>query len=168
MAIPRRSALILIGIAALLLLALIFVVPALIRVDRYRPQVISYLQDKTGKQVEIGRLSLTLFPLSIHIDDFGVKNPPIFPRGYVVQVARIDAELSIAALLHRQVVINAVVLQDPILNMTSDPDGPWNFENPQASASQNTFPLRVISSVQIRRGQLIASNLLPSDAAGPI
>jgi len=168
MAIPRRSALILIGIAALLLLALIFVVPALIRVDRYRPQVISYLQDKTGKQVEIGRLSLTFFPLSIHIDDFGVKNPPIFPRGYVVQVARIDAELSIAALLHRQVVINAVVLQDPILNMTSDPDGPWNFENPQASASQNTFPLRVISSVQIRRGQLIASNLLPSDAAGPI
>ena len=168
MAIPRRSALILIGIAALLLLALIFVVPALIRVDRYRPQVISYLQDKTGKQVEIGRLSLTLFPLSIHIDDFGVKNPPIFPRGYVVQVARIDAELSIAALLRRQVVINAVVLQDPILNMTSDPDGPWNFENPQASASQNTFPLRVISSVQIRRGQLIASNLLPSDAAGPI
>jgi len=168
MAIPRRSALILIGIAALLLLALIFVVPALIRVDRYRPQVISYLQDKTGKQVEIGRLSLTLFPLSIHIDDFGVKNPPIFPRGYVVQVARIDAELSIAALLRRQVVINAVVLQDPILNMTSDPDGPWNFENPQASASQNTFPLGVISSVQIRRGQLIASNLLPSDAAGPI
>jgi len=164
----RRTGLIVIGIAALLLLALIFVPPALIRVDRYRPQVISYLQEKTGKQVEIGRLSLTFFPLSIHIDDFGVRNPPIFPRGYVVQVARIDAELSLGALLHRQVVIKSLVLQDPVLNMTSDPDGPWNFENPQAQASQNTFPLGVISSVQIRRGQLIASNLLPSDAAGPI
>jgi uncharacterized protein involved in outer membrane biogenesis len=168
MAIRRRTALILIGIAALLLLALIFVAPALIRVDSYRPQVISYLQEKTGKQVEIGRLSLTFFPLSIRIDDFGVKNPPIFPRGYVVQVARIDAELSVAALLHRQVVIKSLVLQDPVLNMTSDPDGPWNFENPQAQASQNSFPLGVISRVQIRRGQLIASNLLPSDAAGPI
>src|SRR5580704_13784949 len=168
MAIRRRTGLIVIGIVAILLLALIFVVPALVRVDRYRPQVISYLQEKTGKQVEIGRLSLTFFPLSIHIDGFGVKNPPIFPRGYVVQVARIDAELSVTALLRREVVINSLVLEDPILNMTSDPDGPWNFENPQAKASQNTFPLGVISRVQIKRGQLIASNLLPSDAAGPI
>jgi uncharacterized protein involved in outer membrane biogenesis len=68
MAIRRRTGLIVVGIAAALLLALIFVVPALIRVDRYRPRVISYLQEKTGKQVEIGRLSLTFFPLSIHID----------------------------------------------------------------------------------------------------
>src|ERR1700693_1879605 len=168
MAIRRRTGLIVIGIATLLLLALIFVGPALVRVDRYRPQVISYLQEKTGKQVEIGRLSLPFFPLSIHIDDFGVRNPPIFPRGYVVQVARIDAELSLGALLHRRVVIKSLVLEDPVLNMTSDPDGPWNFENPQAQASQNTFPLGVISRVQIKRGQLIASNLLPSDAAGPI
>jgi len=168
MAIRRRTGLIAIGIAALLLLALIFVGPALIKVDRYRPQVISYLQGKTGKQVEIGRLTLTFFPVAIHIDHFGVKNPPIFPRGYVVQVGRIDAELSVVALLHRQVAIKSLVLEDPVLNMTSDPDGPWNFENPQAQVSQSTIPLGVISRVQIKRGQLIASNLLPSDAAGPI
>jgi uncharacterized protein involved in outer membrane biogenesis len=168
MAIRRKTGLVVVGIVALLLLALIFVAPALIRVDRYRPQVIAYLQEKTGKQVEIGRLALTFFPVAIHIDLFGVKNPPIFPRGYVVKVARIDAELSVVALLHRQVVIKSLVLEQPVLNMTSDPDGPWNFENPQAKASQNTFPLGVISRVQIRRGQLIASNLLPSDAAGPI
>jgi uncharacterized protein involved in outer membrane biogenesis len=168
MAIRRRTGLIVVGSAALLLLALIFVGPALIKVDRYRPQVISYLQEKTGKEVEIGRLTLTFFPVAIHIDHFGVKNPPIFPRGYVVQVARIDAELSVVALLHRQVAIKSLVLEDPVLNMTSDPDGPWNFENPQAQVSQSTFPLGAISRVQIKRGQLIASNLLPSDAAGPI
>jgi uncharacterized protein involved in outer membrane biogenesis len=168
MAIRRRTGLIVLGIAAVLLLALIFVVPALIKVDRYRPEVISYLQEKTGKQIEIGRLTLTFFPVSIHIDDFGVKNPPLFPSGYIVKVARIDAVLSVGALLHRQVVIKSLVLEDPVLNMTSDPDGPWNFENPQTKVSQNTFPLGVISRVQIKRGQLIASNLLPSDAAGPI
>jgi len=168
MAIHRRTGLIALGIAAALLLALIFIVPVLIRVDRYRPQVISYLQEKTGKQVEIGRLALTFFPVSIHIDGFGVKNPPLFPAGYIVKVARIDAVLSVGALLHRQVVVKSLVLEDPILNMTSDPDGPWNFENPQAKVSNSTFPLGVISSMQIIRGQVIASNLLPSDAAGPV
>ena len=74
------------GIAAILLLAFIFVVPALMNVDQYRPRVISYLQEKTGKQVEIGRLALTFFPLTIHIDRIGVKNPPVFPSGYVIEV----------------------------------------------------------------------------------
>ncbi len=113
-------------------------------------------------------MGLTFFPLSIHIDDFGVKNPPLFPPGYVVKVRRIDAELSLGALLRRQVVVKQLVLEDPVLNLTSDPDGPWNFENPQAKLSENTLPLGVFSRVQIKRGQLIASNLLPSDAAGPI
>ena len=165
----RRGAALIVGsIAAILVLAFIFLVPALLNVDRYRPQVISYLQETTGKQIEIGRLALTFFPVTIHIDHIGVKNPPIFPAGYVIQVARIDAELSVGALLHRQVVIKSLVLQDPVLNLTSDPDGPWNFENPQSKISANALPLGTISSVKIRRGLVIASNLLPSDKAGPI
>jgi len=163
----RKKLLVMGGISAILLLALVFAGPALVKVDRYRPRVISYLQEETGKQVEIERLALTFFPLAIRIDHFGVKNPPIFPAGYVVQVARIDAELSVAALLHRKVVIKSLVLEEPILNMTSDPDGPWNFENPKSPVLRDAFPLGVIARVQIKRGQLIASNLLPSDAAGP-
>jgi uncharacterized protein involved in outer membrane biogenesis len=168
MPIRRGTGLVVVGIAAIVLLGFIFVVPAVMNVDRYRPRVISYLQEKTGKQVEIGRLALTFFPLTIHIDRIGVKNPPLFPSGYVIQVARIDAELTVGALLHRQVVIKSLVLEDPVLNLTSDPDGPWNFENPQSKISAEALPLRPISSVKVKRGLVIASNLLPSDKAGPI
>jgi uncharacterized protein involved in outer membrane biogenesis len=164
----RKTVLISVGVIAVLLLGLIFIVPALIDVDRYRPRVISYLEQQTGKQVEIGRLSLTFFPMAVHIDHLGVKNPSIFPPGYVVQVARIDAELNVGALLHRQVVIKSIVLDEPVLNLTSDPDGPWNFENPKASNANDTFALGVIDRVQIKRGEVIGSNLLPSDAAGPV
>jgi uncharacterized protein involved in outer membrane biogenesis len=168
MLIRRGTTLIAVGIAVICFLTLIFVVPALINLDRYRPKVISYLQEKTGKQVEIGRLALTFFPVTIHVDHIGIKNPPIFPVGYVVQVTRIDAELSVGALLHRHVVIKSLVMEDAVLNLTSDPDGPWNFENPQSKLSANTFLLGPISSVKIKRATVIASNLLPSDAAGPI
>ncbi len=168
MAPRRKTLLIAVGIGAALLLTLVFVVPALINLDRFRPKVISYLQEKTGKQVEIGRLTLTVFPVSIQIDDFGVRNPPIFPPGYIVKVKRIDATLSLGALLHREVVIKSLKLEEPVLNLTSDPDGPWNFEKPQAKISESAFPLGVISSLEISQGQLVASNLLPSDAAGPI
>jgi len=168
MPIRRSTALIVAGIVAILLLALIFLVPTFLNMDRYRPRVISYLQEKTGKEIEIGRLALTLFPVTIHIDHMAVKNPGLFPAGYVIQVERIDAQLDVAALLHRQVIIKSLVLEDPILNLISDPDGPWNFEDSHLKISASAFPLGSISSLKIRRGVVIASNLLPSDKAGPI
>src|SRR5260370_18295294 len=165
MAIRRNTVLI---VVAILFAALLFAVPARVPCDRYREQVISELQQKTGKQVEIGRLGLTFFPLSIQVDAFGVKNPPLFPPGYVVKVARIDAGLDAAALLHRRIIIKSLVLDNPVIDLISDPDGPWNFEKPQANSAARVFSFGPIASVQIKRAVVIASNLLPSDAPGPI
>jgi uncharacterized protein involved in outer membrane biogenesis len=168
MATRYKTGLIVAAIAALFLFAIIFVGLYLVNVDRYRPRIIAYLQEKTGKQVEIGRIGFTFFPLSIHVDDFGVKNPPIFPPGYIVQVKRIDTELSVGGFVRRKLVIKSLLLEGLVLNLTSDPDGPWNFENPQSKVFQNPLFLGPISRVQITHGQVIASNLLPSDAAGPV
>jgi uncharacterized protein involved in outer membrane biogenesis len=59
-------------------------------------------------------------------------------------------------------------VEDPEINLVSDPDGPWNFENPETKNAKNTFPLGIIDKVLIKRGKLVMSNLLPSDAAGPV
>jgi len=71
-------------------------------------------------------------------------------------------------LLRRNVVIRSVALDQPQINLISDPDGPWNFENPETTNSKNLFPLGIIDKVTINHGQLIASILLPSDAQGPM
>lgn len=78
MAIRRSIALILVASAIVLTgaaAALVFTNP-----DRYRAEVIAYLQNKTGKKIEVGRVGVSLFPtLSIRLYDFGVKNPTPFP-----------------------------------------------------------------------------------------
>ena len=169
MATRRKIAVWLSAIAAFVLIALIFLAPVFLNLDRYRPEVISYFEQNTGKKVEIERLALTIFPhVKIHMYGFGVKSPPLFPPSYIVKVARVDAGVDFWALVHRNVVIRSLVLEDPEINLVSDPDGPWNFENPETLNSKNTFPLGIIDKVVIARGQLIVSNLLPSDAAGPV
>src|SRR6202047_3608946 len=169
MTIHRRTGLILAGIAGTLLIAPVLVVGILLNADRYRPKAISYLEESTGKKVEIGRLAMTFFPkVTIHVEDFGVKSPPLFPPSYILKVARIDAQIDPWALLHRHIVIRSLVLEQPVINLVSDPDGPWNFENPAAKNRPNSFQIEVISLVKIKRGHVIASNLLPSDAAGPV
>jgi uncharacterized protein involved in outer membrane biogenesis len=165
----RRIGVWLIVITGCLLAGMGFLAPVLFDPDRYRPEAISYFEENTGKKVEIEHLGLTFLPkVTVHIHGFGVKSPPLFPPSYIIKVARADAVLDFWALLHRKVVIRSLVLEDPEINLVSDPDGPWNFENPEARNSLNTFPLGIIDKMVINRGQLIASNLLPSDAAGPV
>jgi uncharacterized protein involved in outer membrane biogenesis len=153
-------------------LALVFTNP-----DRYRPEVITYLQNKTGKQIQIGRIGVSLFPtLSIRMYDFGVKNPKPFPPGYFFAAPTIDAEVDVSALLHRRIVIKSVVLDDPVINVISDPDGLWNFENAavlkgsgESDREPPPFSLGVISTVEIRGGRLLGSSLIdPSDRPGPV
>ena len=169
MATRRRIAISLIVVAGCLLAAVILLAPVFFNLDRYRPQVISYFEENTGKKVEMERLALTFFPkLTAHLYGFAVKSPPLFPPSYIVKVARTDAVLDVWALLHRRVVIRSLLMEDPEINLMSDPDGPWNFENPETKNSKNTFPLGIIDKLVIRRGHLTMSNLLPSDAAGPV
>jgi uncharacterized protein involved in outer membrane biogenesis len=169
MASHRKIAVGLSVIAGCLLAGVVFLAPIFFNLDHYRPEVISYFEQNTGKKVEIERLALTFFPrITVHIDGFGVKSPPLFPPSYIFKVAHTDAVFDFWALLHRKVVIRSVTLEDPEINLVSDPDGPWNFENPETANSKNTFPLGIIDKVVITRGHLIVSNLLPSDAAGPV
>lgn len=169
MATRRRITVWLAVIAGCLLAAVVLLTPVFFNLDRYRPEVISYFEENTGKKVEIERLSLKFFPkITVHLAGFGVKSPPLFPPSYIVKVVWVDAVLDFRALLHRKVVIRSLVLEAPEINLVSDPDGPWNFENPETKNSKNTFPLGIIDSVVIHRGRLTASNLLPSDAAGPV
>ena len=163
-------------VATVIVVSAIFAVAALLALladpDRYRPQVISYLETKTGKQIEIGHIGVNWIPLSIRLDDVGVRTPKPFPPGYFLRATRIDAALDAGALLHRQIVIKSMVLHDPIINVISDPDGLWNFENPPSNTSQarvRVFALGLISRVEITGGQLTASSLIdPSDRPGPV
>ena len=170
------------GIVVVLIVSVIVLTGAVVALvftnpDRYRSQVIAYLQNKTGKQIQIRRIGVNLFPtLSIRVYDFGVKNPTPFPPGYFLTAPTIDAEIDVGALLHRRIVIKSVVLDDPVINVISDPDGLWNFENAavlkssgQSDREPRPFSLGVISTVEIKAGRLLGSSLIdPSDRSGPI
>jgi hypothetical protein len=172
MAIRRKTIIVAIVIVAAAVVAAGLLLFVLANPDRYRPAVISYLEARTGKQIEVGHIGVHWIPLSLRLDNFGARNPKPFPPGYLLKAARVDVAIDAAALLHRKIVIKSIVLHDPIINVTSDPDGLWNFENSPSKTSQervSIFGFGVIPRVEITGGQLFASILIdPSDRPGPV
>ncbi len=161
---------------ALLLVLLAIVVPHLIDVDRYRPQVIAHIEEQTGKSAEIGHLALTIFPtVAIRVDDFSLGNPAGFPKGAVLTARRVYAVVDAFALLRRQVVIRSLELDGPNLNLLEDVRGKWNFENPARprgekkgpSGDPASFSFGEIARVQVTGMQLNAASLLASGKPGP-
>ena len=163
-------------LGALALLCVV-VVPRLADVNRYRPEVAAFLESKTGKPVHIGRLGLSLFPhLAIQVDDFVVGNPKGFPSGDFFKSQRIYALLQAGPLWDRKIVIQSLIVEDPVIHLLSNTAGRWNYENPPTPASKTAgapssegpgFSLGTISSVSIQGGQVTIANLLPSGAMGP-
>ncbi len=160
----------------LVLLALVIIVPMLIDVDRYRPQVIAHIQEVTGKPAEIGKLTLTIFPkLSIRVDNFALGNPPGFPKGYLVKTERIYVEVDRDALFDRKIIILALELDKPVIRLLSDARGKWNFENPPtpknvskpASSEPSSFTLGVVSRVNASDADIAAANLSSSGRQAP-
>jgi uncharacterized protein involved in outer membrane biogenesis len=156
------------GVAAIFLAALVLVALCVFNPDRYRPKLISYLQERTGKPIEISHISMTLSPLSLRLENFGMKNSPPFPPGYTAKAASIEVRIDTRQLLfHRRLVVNSLVLDRPDINLISDASGPRNFDSPRAD-SRASFDVGEIGNVEIQHGQLIASNHLPSNAPGPV
>jgi uncharacterized protein involved in outer membrane biogenesis len=178
MSIGKKVALMVLAGLAAVVLGLAIILPMIFDVDRYRPQVAAQLQEETGKPAQIGRLALTILPeVAIRVDDFSLGNPAGFPSGNFVAAKEIYVAVSPFALMHRQVEITALELDDLTLDMLQDTHGKWNFENPPAKASPPptprggssgaSFTLGVISKVTIKRGQFTAASLLESGARGP-
>jgi uncharacterized protein involved in outer membrane biogenesis len=173
----RKIALIVLAVLIVVVVGLAVVVPMLVDVNRYRPEVVKHLEEETGKPVQIGHLALQVFPsVAIRVDDFSMGNPPGFPGGTFVKARRVYAVVDAAALWHRQVVIKSLELDDPVLNLLQDAQGRWNFENPPAPRSAqpaqqdsgpSSFTLGVIAKMNISNAQLKAANLLPSGREGP-
>jgi len=158
------------------LVVIVVVLPRLVNVDRYRPQVAALIETQLGWRAMIGHLAFTVFPrLSIRADDFALKNPAGFPQGDFIKARRIYAVVDVAALWHHQVVIRSLDLEWPAISLLYNLRGKWNSGDPPSPGevapdppgNKPWFILGTISNVRINKGNLSMADLLPSGEAGP-
>ncbi|HTV54088.1 MAG TPA: AsmA family protein [Terriglobia bacterium] len=157
------------------MVAAVFVGPRLVQLNQYRSDVVSYIEQQTGRRVEIGRLALSIVPvIAIRVDHFAIGSAPGFPAGNWLVVRRIDARLDFSALLHGQIVIRALKLEQPVLDLFSDQQGHWNFQiGPPRGPVQippddpPPFIIQGIIKLTLDQGDIAARELQPNRQAGP-
>ncbi|HEV8384101.1 MAG TPA: AsmA family protein, partial [Candidatus Acidoferrales bacterium] len=150
-----RWAWVLAGFLVLVLLVDL-IAPYFLDADRYRPTIISAIEDATGRTVKIGKIRATkLLPhVSFVIENFALSNPPEMAEGNLLTVEAIRGGLSWGPLFKGEIQLDSVELDHPTLVLLEDDRGKTNYDfspkkKPGASSGSAGFRLAGIDSVTL-------------------
>lgn len=130
------------GVLILLIVAIVLV-PLLVDVNHYKPQIEAKVQEATGRTFTIGgEIALSVFPwVGLSLSDLRLGSPTGFKEPELLTVGDFEARVKLMPLLSRRIEIKRVVMQAPrivlVKNKTQKTN--WDFKRP-ASQTEDAKP----------------------------
>ncbi len=117
----------------------VFVVTRLVDPNDYKPQISKLVADQTGRTLELqGELKLTFFPwIGAETGPLRLSNAVGFGEDPMVAVENARINVKLMPLLKRQVEVDTVVLDSPVVRLHTQPDGRTNWEDLAGSKSDS-------------------------------
>ena len=125
-----------IGIAILVVILILFVLPFLIPVNKFRPTIEQKASEALGRKVTVGNLSLSLWRGSLGMDDLSISDDPKFNTGPFLTAKEVRVGVEMMPLIFsQQVNVTEVTILNPQVVMLKDRAGDWNFSSLGGSSS---------------------------------
>ncbi len=132
-----------VAIAIVAIIVILFIVPFLIPVNKFKPTIEAKASESLGRKVQLGNLSLSLFSGSVGIDDVSISDDPKFNSGpfLTAKSVKVGVEL-IPLIFSQQLNVTEISIIDPQVTMLKDPSGRWNFSSIGSSSANGSTPAK--------------------------
>src|SRR5208282_3658762 len=132
-----KNVLKIIGIVVAVLLVIAIVVPFLVNVNAFRPQIESSLSSALGRPVKVGNLSLSILSGSVEADQLSIADDPKFSSAPFVQAKTLQVGVELLPLIFsKQLNVTKLLIEHPQITLLRDRDGVWNFSSLGKQAAQ--------------------------------
>jgi AsmA protein len=150
-----------VAIAVVALIVILFILPFLIPVNKFKPTIEAKASDALGRKVELGNLSLSILSGSLGIDSIAVSDDPKFSNApfLTAKSVKVGVEL-IPLIFSQQVNVTDIEIVNPQVVLLKNPSGQWNFSsiggNSSApkSTSSSSSPAVSIGKLELKDGQI--------------
>ena len=151
------------GIAFAILLLILIVLPFVINVNRFRPQVQSEASSALGRQVTVGNLSLSLLSGSVGADNIAIADDPAFSKSPFVTAKSLKVGVEVMPLLFSKFNVTYITLEEPQITLLKAANGKWNFSSiggasakkePEPKSGGSAPPLFSVAKLNIDHGKL--------------
>ena len=119
-----------VGIFFILLLVTVILIPILVNVQKYVPEIEKQVNKATGRAFSLGPdLGVSFFPwLSISFSDMKIGNPPGFSSDEFIKVRSFEARIKVLPLLRKRIEISRFVVGGLSVNLEKNASGQVNWE----------------------------------------
>jgi AsmA protein len=125
-------------IVIILIVLGVLLLPRFADVNNYRPQIEARLRERLGRDVSLGPMTLSLFPLGFRAENVVISELPEFSTGQpFAEIQTFYVRPQFWPLLHKEIRIKSLQLQGAKLELVRSVQGIWNFADVQGHTSQN-------------------------------
>jgi uncharacterized protein involved in outer membrane biogenesis len=123
-----RKLVIIVVVLIVIIVGALLVLPHVIDVNQYRGQIQTELQQRLNRPVQLGELSLGVFPLRVEANNVIIGDDPSY-RSTVpfAQVAQLDLSIKLFPLLTKNIEVDSLELKRPRIELIRNAQGVWNF-----------------------------------------
>ncbi len=155
-----------VAIVIVALLVILFILPFLIPVNKFRPTIESKASDALGRKVELGNLSLSILTGSLGIDAISISDDPKFSNAPFLTAKSVKVGVELMPLIFsQQVNVTNIEIVNPQVVMLKNPTGQWNFSSiggsnnaASKSGSSASSPSVSIGKLELKDGQITLGN----------
>ncbi|MDK9709071.1 MAG: AsmA family protein [Desulforhopalus sp.] len=129
------------GIFMILLLLTLFLIPVVVNVQRFVPEIETLVTEGSGRPFSLGSdFNVTFFPsLSLSFSDMKLGNPSGFGGDEFMNIRTFEARIKILPLLRKKIEFSRFVVGGLSLNLEKNSSGQENWHlNPKASSASPT------------------------------
>ncbi|MDR3747950.1 MAG: AsmA family protein [Acidobacteriota bacterium] len=111
-----------------IVVVLVLALPHLIDVNQYRGQIQAELQKRLNRPVQLGDMSLGVFPLRVEVKNVSIGDDPSFHSNVpFAQVGELDVSIKLLPLLAKNIEIESLDLKSARIDLIRNAQGVWNF-----------------------------------------
>jgi uncharacterized protein involved in outer membrane biogenesis len=116
-----------VAIVLVLLVSIIFLLPFLLDLNRYRDQYLPILEQALHRKVEVENVRLTLFPtLGIQLREVVIADDSAFSSKPFLSVPSVQVAVQWKPILQRRIEVESVVVENPIVKVIRSTKGDFN------------------------------------------
>src|SRR5208283_910297 len=152
-----------VAIAIVALIVILFILPFLIPVNKFKPTIEAKASDALGRKVELGNLSLSILSGSLGIDSISVSDDPKFSNAPFLTAKSVKVGVELMPLIFsQQVNVTGIEIVNPQVTLLKNPSGKWNFSSiggngaPSSTSggSNKTAESLSIKTLELKNGQI--------------